>query len=77
MFFVVCVYIMANKLTTMEMAHVNRVGRMKVVKTFIKVYNSLCAKCRAKVFRMSKEQRGNVDNYCEKCQSEIKKLLRN
>lgn len=49
-----------------------KVGRLKLIKNSVKVYNHLCQDCKRKILKNPKI---NISEYCDQCKLVIEKYL--
>lgn len=59
-------------LTEKEQKIIDKVGKIKLARATIKLYNKLCVPCRKKVLDNPKRK---VEEFCVDCQSQIKQRL--
>lgn len=58
-------------MTAKEIGTINRVGKVRMIKNSIKVYNGLCQRCRMKIARNPKT---NIEDYCDQCKAMAKEV---
>lgn len=62
---------MTEELTAKEKVTINRVGKIKMARLSVKLYNSLCSNCKLKVVRNPKM---SIESYCNKCKAKAIEL---
>jgi tRNA(Ile2) C34 agmatinyltransferase TiaS len=62
-----------KRIDNKDLVLINRVGKRKLVKISLAVYNSVCNSCRGK---MQFNPKGDLSVYCNECQIEIREVYK-